>query len=65
MDAVDRLITEMREEGEGSRDRYYELYGSGIRNTLVPLADLLDASKADHPDLVQRVLEAISWTKVS
>ena len=52
---IDDVLGEMREEGTGSRGRYYEAWGSGIRELLVPLADLLEASKDEHPELVNKV----------
>lgn len=58
MDAND-IIRELREEGEGSRGTFYENYGSSIKPTLTPLADLLEAAQEEHPDLVKRVAEAI------
>lgn len=52
---IDDIIAEMREEGTGSRGTFYESWGSGIREILVPLADLLEASKDEHPELVNKV----------
>ena len=52
---IDDVLGEMREEGTGSRGRDYEAWGSGIRELLVPLADLLEASKDEHPELVNKV----------
>lgn len=60
--AIQEKINAMREEGEGDRDGYYESYGSGIQSTLVPLAALLEASAAQHPELVELVLLNISQT---
>lgn len=52
---TDDIIRTMKEEGEGSRGVFYENYGSGINPVLVPLAELLDATKDTYPELVERV----------
>ena len=54
------IIDEMEEEGSGSRGLFYENFGSGIRNTLSPLAELLNQTKDEHPELVTKVAQAIS-----
>lgn len=41
---LEEIINEMREEGEGSRGIFYENFGSAIRSSLVPLAELLEQS---------------------
>lgn len=46
-------IAEMKEEGEGSRGQYYELYGSAIQPALSPLAQLFEAALPTHPKLVE------------
>lgn len=56
---TENIISELREEGTGSRGTFYENYGSSIHPLLVPLAELLDATKHEHPELADRVAESI------
>lgn len=55
------IIRELREEGEGSRGMFYELYGSAITPALLPLADLFETAFAEHPELVEKTARAICW----
>lgn len=41
---LDNIIELMVEESEGSRGVFYENFGSSIRNTLKPLAEILQES---------------------
>lgn len=50
---------ELREEGEGNRGVFYELYGSAIHPSLVPLAELLEAVAESHTDKAFEVAVAI------
>jgi len=43
-ETFDNIINLMKEEGSGSRGVFYENFGSSIRNTLVPLAEILEES---------------------
>jgi len=54
-DEILALIQPIREEADGDRELLYELYGGGIRVTLEPLADLLEATADSHPELVELV----------
>lgn len=54
-DEILALIEPIREEADGDRELLYELYGGGIRTTLEPLADLLEATADSHPELVELV----------
>lgn len=56
---TENIISELREEGTGSRGVFYENYGSAIRFLLVPLAELLEATKHEHPELTDRVADSI------
>ena len=51
--AVSELIETMRDEADGDRGVFYELYGSGIRDALAPLAELLELNIATNPELVE------------
>lgn len=50
---ISELIETMRDEADGERGVFYELYGSGIRNALAPLAELLELNLATNPELVE------------
>lgn len=50
------LIEDIREEAEGSRGSYYEIYGSPITPLLTPLAELLQVNLETNPELVELVL---------
>lgn len=54
------LIEEMRNEAEGNRERYYEIYGSAIQGSLRPLADLFELNLETNPELVERALKNFS-----
>lgn len=50
------LIAGIREEAEGDRGEYYEIYGSPIRSVLLPLAELLEVNLDSNPELVELLL---------
>lgn len=50
------LIAGLREESDGGRAQYYELFGSAIQPVLLPLAKLLEANLESNPELVELVL---------
>lgn len=51
--AIAALIETMRDEADGDRGVFYELYGSGIQDALAPLAELLELNIATNPELVE------------
>lgn len=53
---LQELIEAIREEAEGSRGSYYEIYGSPITPLLTPLAELLQVNLETNPELVELVL---------
>lgn len=53
------VIEEMREEGEGSRGAFYEAWGSGISNLLLPLAELLEDASDSNPELVEKITRGL------
>jgi len=57
--AILEAANELREEGEGNRGAFYELYGSAIHPSLIPLADLLEATAESHTDQAFAVAVAI------
>lgn len=58
--ALEQLLETMRLEGGGDRGVFYELYGSGIREALLPLAELLELNLETNPELVE--LTALSFS---
>jgi len=54
-DEILALIEPIRDEAQGDHGNLYEIHGSGIRTTLEPLADLLEATAGSHPELVELV----------
>lgn len=54
--ALKAKIEEIREEALGSRGELYELHGSAIRSTLLPLAELLELNIESNPELVELTL---------
>lgn len=54
------IIDEMKEEASGNRGLFYENFGSGIAPVLSPLAELLNATQDEHPELVTAIARAMS-----